>query len=257
MRGVEHTHATSLSSVIVDQVHVHRYTIDEAKYDTPVAGYSDTPLAALITRQLVQSTTGEGHILRRASVLKGSQQAPNARHVGSVQSSGIAKLIESPQPLVREPHIRTLPCNVTRCMVKYTTDLRGVWTNGLAPSPPRPSSGRTSPSSPRILQHLGCARSPINGTPLPDPGGRCPRPAPAQPSPARPAHCDRDRCRAVVGRVGLSGYRFHACPVVVRACRCRRRQAQRLAAGAGSRELRNHLRADLRVGTRNLGVRGY
>ena len=34
----------SLSSVIVDEIYVHRYTIDEAK-----DGYSDTPLAAPIS----------------------------------------------------------------------------------------------------------------------------------------------------------------------------------------------------------------
>ena len=105
--------------MIVDEVHVHRYTIDEAKDDTPVAGYSDTPLAAPSTRQLVQSTAREGHVMRRTSVLQRSQQATDTCHMGSVQSSGIAKFIEPPQPLVREPHGRTVTCNVARCMVKY------------------------------------------------------------------------------------------------------------------------------------------
>ena len=84
---------------------------------SPVAGYSDTPLAAPITRQSMQSTAREGHVLRRTSVLQRSQQATNTCH--SVQSSGIATLIEPPQPLVREPHARTVTCNVARCIVKY------------------------------------------------------------------------------------------------------------------------------------------
>ena len=120
VRGIEHSHASAspfLLSVIVDEVHVHRFTIDEAKDDTPVAGYSDTPLAAPITRQSMQSTAREGHVLRRTSVLQRSQQATNTCH--SVQSSGIATLIEPPQPLVREPHARTVTCNVARCIVKY------------------------------------------------------------------------------------------------------------------------------------------
>jgi len=69
-----------VQSVIVDQVHVYGLAALEAEDDTPVPGYTHTPLARSVTLQRVQSKTRRIRATRMRRFLQPEQNPPKPWH---------------------------------------------------------------------------------------------------------------------------------------------------------------------------------
>ena len=87
---------SDLSLVVVDQVHVYRFAISEAKDDSPIPRDAHAPLSATIPFELVQPPAGQVQVPWRTCILQRGQHTPDALHMVGVQTAGVISFMESP-----------------------------------------------------------------------------------------------------------------------------------------------------------------
>ena len=78
--------------MVVDQIHIHDFAIDETEHDSPVAGNTHTPMPSTIAFQWMQVIAGTSHVMRRTGMLQVSQYATDAFDMVSVQPAGVITL---------------------------------------------------------------------------------------------------------------------------------------------------------------------
>ena len=100
--------------MVVDQVHVNRHAVLEAKDDSPVPRDPHAPLSPPVSAQTVQPVAGEVQVARLYRGVEVGQDATNPRRQRCRDAPAIPPLEEGQQPLVRNLNIPT----VTRCMTR-------------------------------------------------------------------------------------------------------------------------------------------
>ena len=75
--------------MVIDQVHVHRFALDKAEDNAPVARDAHAPLLAPVALQRMQLVAGQVHVLGRLRRRQFCQDATDTASQGLRYQSGI------------------------------------------------------------------------------------------------------------------------------------------------------------------------
>ena len=90
--------------MVIDQIYVHRLTLDEAEDNAPVARNAHAPLLTSSAFQPMQPVTGQTHVVGRLRGCQFRQDATDTAREGLGQQSSIVSCNQSLQSFVRAPN---------------------------------------------------------------------------------------------------------------------------------------------------------
>ena len=86
--------------MVVDQVHIDGFAVDEAKDDPPIGGNAHTPITTHVAGHWMQAITGPVQVAGLPRRIQVGQHAADAPEMLGIQQTSVVALVQSPQSLV-------------------------------------------------------------------------------------------------------------------------------------------------------------